>query len=241
MLRELLDLLFGWLVVPPLLQLRSGLSGERFPAVVVVSKGSIGLHCGIACVGRGGLELESVVDLAFHHWLRRTPVIDAGTWAYVQPTVDPLDLAIVAQMSHCVADLAEAGEPPAYGFEFQETGFDSTGHLRLGPADHGLTCTTFVMSVFAYARVPLVDTTTWQTRDDDVEAQRQLFKMLRNEPRASRQHLQAVQQEIGCMRYRPEEILAASTLVPPQALFKRSARRGARLLSRFQTAFSRAP
>ena len=73
----------------------------------------------------------------------------------------------------------------------------------------GLSCVTFVLAMFQSAKIQLVDSSTWPIgRSADLDAQQSLVRLL--EGRASAEHVQAVREEVGCTRVRPEEIAATA-------------------------------
>jgi hypothetical protein len=66
------------------------------------------------------------------------------------------------------------------------------------------------MAMFDWAGITLLDTTSWRDRPADRVAQENLVDMLRRDRRVSRQHIEAVEREVGCFRYRSEEVAAGS-------------------------------
>ncbi len=87
------------------------------------------------------------------------------------------------------------------------TRFDpDTGELVLGETATGLTCATFVVHVFSSSANPILDGSGWPSRQKDLVRQRFLVESMRpNYP------VQAslIEQEIGCPRIRPEEVVGA--------------------------------
>lgn len=71
----------------------------------------------------------------------------------------------------------------------------------------GLSCVTFVLAVLNSSQVRLVDGSTWpKDRPADLEAQKKLIAMLKRYANPTPEHLQAVEEEKGCVRVRPEEM-----------------------------------
>jgi hypothetical protein len=194
-------------------------------ASVVLMKGAAGLHCGIFY--HSGDATCRVLHLAFHYRLRCD--VELEGWGYVLPEIDDVELRVLA--GHC-ALLAVTRPAIPYGFSFGKSRFEDDGKFVPAPGESGLTCTTFVMKVFEWARIPLLDTARWEERAEDVEAQRLLVEMLR-EDGASPEHVAAVEREVGLARYRSEEVAAASACRARPMGFRDAAERGAIVLADF--------
>ena len=102
-----------------------------------------------------------------------------------------------------------------YGFSHPSDSFDSvSGRFLLGPTRHGLTCASFVLAVFHFAGIPLADYATWPTgRSSDREWQESVVQLLQS--RAAPEHIAAVTEEVGAVRFRPDDVAGAATQVPP--------------------------
>ncbi len=103
-----------------------------------------------------------------------------------------------------------------YALRVEASRFEESGRLVLGAGELGLTCAAFVLLIFRNAGVELLDCATWTQRSPertaaDEEAQRRLVVMLHRENSA---HADAVAAEVGCLRFRPEEVAAASAHRP---------------------------
>src|SRR5687768_16729705 len=154
------------------------------PAAVAVATGAVGLHSGV--VFRSSDHPQRLLHLAFHHRLQ----CDAATaaWAFVPPAIDPIDLQVLAGLC---ATLAAVRPRIPYGFRRGTSRFDDEGRFVPSPGDSGLTCSTFVMALFSWARIPLLDEASWQARPEDEVAQRELLEALRG--RATAEHVAAVE------------------------------------------------
>lgn len=152
-------------------------------------------------------------------------------WAYVHPAIDDIDLASLA--GFCSLLNAKCPKLP-YGLRFGTSSFDDSGRFVAGPNETGLTCATFVIAIFEWAGVPLIDISTWQARAEDEQAQRALVEVLRGSRDATPEHIVAVEREIGCIRVRPEEVAASSTLPERPLNFADAARIGAEVLAEFR-------
>lgn len=116
--------------------------------------------------------------------------------------------------------VAKTNEPIGYALKyFPDIKFDTlNGKLLLG-SGLGLSCSTFVMVLFVSAGYPLVDHSTWPTelRAGDLDRQNELVKTLELHKvrfNVSEEHINEVKKEIGCVRYRPEEVAGAAFYSP---------------------------
>ncbi|MCI0643159.1 MAG: hypothetical protein L0Y72_18235 [Gemmataceae bacterium] len=119
-----------------------------------------------------------------------------------------------------------------YGFSLPTDNFDEkTGEFLFGPTNLGLTCATFVLAVFEFASIRLLDYTTWRPREDDSLWQQRIVEML-EEQDADAEHVEAVRQTVGCLRFRPEEVAAGAALFPPTASFDSTCELATQILER---------
>jgi hypothetical protein len=151
-------------------------------------------------------------------------------WAYVLPAVDPIELEVLAAFCSVRAALAPN---VTYGFRFDESKFEQEGNLLLGPGEVGLTCATFIVAMFEHAQIPLLVRDSWRTRQADLEAQAELVRLMREHRLAPAQHLEALEREVGCMRFRAEEVAAASATSARPVRFARAEASGAQVLRDF--------
>lgn len=107
-----------------------------------------------------------------------------------------------------------------FAFSFPNDCFDLyTGKFLLGPTKIGLTCATFVLSIFHTARLPLIKYQNWPlNRPGDREWQQSVLNHLRAV--ASREHVNEVEKEIGNARFRPEEVAGAAAVNPLPSDFR---------------------
>src|SRR5207244_3387276 len=90
-----------------------------------------------------------------------------------------------------------------------------TGELMLGDG-LGLTCSTFVLTVFESVYLPLIDFNGWEIRAEVNARHHQLLQDMRTGfpqygiPTAEPEHVAAVTAELSCIRVRPEESAAAA-------------------------------
>lgn len=157
-----------------------------------------------------------MVHLWDHCELRVDPPSDDYAWVDFH-TYDEWEAVQLACHIGLVA-LANEDEGIPFGLDFEPAGFDvNTGHWLLGSGDVGLTCATFVASVFARFGFPVVDPEQWPVRAEDRDVQSLLVDALASR-NASAEHIESQRGKIGLTaRFRPEEV-AASCASPDKPL-----------------------
>lgn len=173
----------------------------------------------------------NLLHLAWHHDLRNhTP---GPTYLWIDPDVHPRRMRQVAAMCRKVWR-ANTGTLP-YALSAPNGCFDqSSGEFLLGPTRHGLTCASFVLAVFESVGIRLVRYEDWpSSRPGDREWQEWVISELeRSDPPVSREHIEAVKNEVGGIRFRPEDVASAGTTSPLPADFATAAQRAERILDR---------
>jgi hypothetical protein len=109
----------------------------------------------------------------------------------------------------------------AAGCKFTVDEASKTMTFTAGAPGTGLTCTTYIALVFSSLNLPLIDESTWPSRSDDHIWQTSVLEKLR-QMSASPEHITALQATIGAARIRPEEIVAAGTLLNWPVSFTRA-------------------
>jgi hypothetical protein len=103
-----------------------------------------------------------------------------------------------------------------FGIKYTETKFNKDGELIYAKGDLGLTCATFILAILEGAMgFPLIDQSTWQEREEDKDWQKHVldyFKLKNYEEEGyySQQLIDFFESNLGCFRFRPEEVGAAS-------------------------------
>lgn len=201
-------------------------------AAVVVTRGLFAMHAGIAYADQSGAF--HLLHLAMHEELAVTAPTD--DWMYAVSALDDVDQLVLAGLCELRASL---GRHVPYGFRLDVSKFaEDDGRFVTGPGEIGLTCATFVIAMFEWARVPLLDRPTWSMRgqerqEQDRAAQRQLVGWMAERRRAPPNHIEALRQEEGCVRFRAEEVAAASAMSGRPVPYQFAAPAGARLLADF--------
>jgi hypothetical protein len=116
------------------------------------------------------------------------------------------------------------------------TCFNQAGELMLSDG-LGLTCSTFVLTVFQSVRFPLVHFEGWQRREDDDARHEALLELMRRgipesgiDP-APLEHVARVKAELPCIRVRPEEAAATGLFNDLPAVFGQLAPAGEGVLA----------
>jgi hypothetical protein len=159
------------------------------------------------------------LHLAWHCNLKNESS-DTG-YLWIDPAHDGRRLRQVAAL--CRKVWRSNGKAIPYAFSPPNDCIDAkTGEFLHGPARHGLTCASFVLAVFDAAGLPLIQYESWPLdRQGDREWQQLIVHALRtSDPPAPVEHIQAVELDIGVVRFRPEEVAIAATLAPPPAHFE---------------------
>lgn len=174
-------------------------------AIAVVHAGQ--QHTGI-------LHKEEVLDevqlahLAWHNQLKNAPPKEAYLW--VDPLIPNRRARQVAARCRQILRGNKRGIP--YAFSSPNDCFDSeTGSFLFGPTRAGLTCASFVLAVFGSAGIQLADYATWPPqRAGDLEWQQFIVEQLEKDG-ADADHIAFVRNEVGAVRYRPEDVAGCAT------------------------------
>ena len=171
-----------------------------------------GTHTGIIHRNRGTLF---TLDLMWHELLR-SDVLDKD-YPCVVPELEPEEENDVTGMCRLIAARTRVPNPQKIPYALgppHNSRFNRDGELILGDGI-GLTCSTFVLTVFESAAVPLADLTGWVARADDNERHQQLIQKMTEgipgfAPPADPTHIQRVRASLPCIRVRPEEVAGAA-------------------------------
>jgi hypothetical protein len=214
--------------------------GERFqcscqnvPALAIfVMRTNGGTHTGILHRDKGALR---VLDLCWHERLRSCPCREDH--ACVVPDLEPEEINDITGMCRFIArrhdeQASTGGLLIPYAFRYNNnTRFSNlTGDLMLGDGV-GLSCSTFVLTLFESAKVPLVELAGWPARPADEAQQARLLRMMRDgipgfAPPASPEHIERVLGELPCVRVRPEEVAASAMAIRLPATFQQAEQGG---------------
>lgn len=120
--------------------------------------------------------------------------------------------------------------PYAFRYDGSSRVRPADGLVMIGESCLGLTCATFVMTLFESVGFPVLRLTPWVPRPGDSEWRNAILGLLRKFEaigRIEKGWTDRVEAEENWQRYRPEDVLAAGVFAPPSAHFKRVAPRAA--------------
>lgn len=180
----------------------------QFVAIAIKAIDETQRHIGVLHV-EGAERRVRLLDLAWHYVLRNDPPSPSYRW--IELDLHPKRARHVAAI--CRKLWRSNGKAIPFGFSRPNDCFDEvTFRFVIGPTTHGLTCATFVLAVFQLAGLQLVDYNSWpKSRYGDIEWQCYVVDSLKRHG-ADANHIRAVEQEVGSVRFRPEEAAAAGTL-----------------------------
>lgn len=188
----------------------SGIEGslpENAPLLLTAICRSRGnqLHCAVV-VNRGVTE-RFIIDLAWHHLLRKEEYRD--DYICYATGLDERNQRFVAGLAELVAK-AE-GRTINYGFDFSGLKFLPNGSVSSREPGKGMTCASFIYVLLNTLSLPPVDLIDWPVRPDDEEWKAGILEFLRA-GNADEEHVAAIEAGGDSTRLRPEEIVAAVSL-----------------------------
>lgn len=182
----------------------------RAPSVFLVKTSPGRHHSGLIFTRLDGERC--FLHLAWHLALLCDEQLEDDVWT-INPADDQDTLENLNDLARLVWDAHSNGELQ-YGLELANVSVRADGVIVLGRS-HGLTCASFVLLLYQNVGAPLLRLGEWSThrserrRSEDDAAQQALVDALNKHYPA---HAALVQQTVGCARFRPEEVAAASGL-----------------------------
>lgn len=198
-----------------------------FAAVAIKSISETQRHIGILYNSPSNPE-ATLLHLAWHHSLRNES--PNSTYLWINPAIHPRRLRQVA--AFCRKVWKSNGTRLPYAFSHPKGSLEGkTGRFLVGPTRYGLTCASFVLAVFEATGNHLLKYDTWpQLREGDEEWQREILGSLRAASEVTAAHLEAVENEVGAVRFRPEEVAGAAAASDLPADFHTAVAHSARIL-----------
>lgn len=196
------------------LPLHKGETDTLIGVVVNLNKDRKQFHCGLAFrMGEG----FNILHLAHHNDLECDNGCD-NFQVFVIPSI-PRDLQIpFIQMCRAIKDDVDEGHKNvAYGLSYDEFAIYADGKLNLAGNEIGLTCATYVLTLFHSVGIDLVDIHNWPAREDDrswFERVKKLFGIYRIKIYLgmTKDHQTKILNEGFGPRFRPEEVAVSSAL-----------------------------
>lgn len=148
--------------------------------------------------------------LEWHLRLRADPVpLDAG-YSWCPSRLSATNQLAVATRIEAILE-RNVGKIP-YSIAHEGPTFSDDVWVGNEPGQ-GLTCATFVKTIFENAALPLVDFSTWLDRQDDPEWKQRLIGWMRGCDDIPEDHIAAQVERMGStIRFRPEDAAAACDL-----------------------------
>jgi len=167
-------------------------------------------HVGILYKPDGTRGEVRFLHLAWHHDLRVEPPKKSLSWA--EPKMPPEKALVLARVCKLVGQKYGRGfgKKLCYAVRYTDGRFDLDSAEFLTRDGRGLTCATFIMAVFKTYEVPLVLQDEWPPDRAGDKAWHDKVVRYLAEGKADESHVEAVRNERGCARYRPEEVAAAA-------------------------------
>lgn len=186
-------------------------TSRHVPAVAIfIMVRTEGNHTGLLHRAEGVLR---ILDLCWHESLRSGALTDDVPC--IVPNLEPEEVNDVTGMCRLIEMRNRTSDPQKIPYGLgppNNTRFNREGELLL-EGGLGLTCSTFVLTVFESVRVPLVDLSDWVVRPDDDTRHTALIERMTNGigdyPPADPQHVARIVASPPCIRVRPEEVAAA--------------------------------
>ncbi len=121
-------------------------------------------------------------------------------------TLSPSEQKFIAALCN---KIAMNSEQIPYGLSDEGVSFEAVdGRLRLAATGKGLTCATFVLSIFEVYGYVLLKRDEWP-EDANLEWQSAILELLEKSGAPEKQ-LNAVRDDLGCRRYTPLEVVGAA-------------------------------
>ena len=223
-------------------QLFFPLSFDDIPEVAVaIGRHDPYLHTGV--IYRSSANELRMLDLRMH--LRIGNSRPTRNFAWAVPNI-PIEEA--RQIAGLCERIAETRPHVHYGFHYAPSVFSvKDGSLQLGDNMIGLTCATFVLALFHSFNIRLVLEETWKPRESDAQWQEEILEWMARDGTRERlgiddKYLQGNAKDIGCLRYRPEEVAGACLMddIPVDfALAERIGKKVVKLADELRATFDR--
>jgi hypothetical protein len=130
-------------------------------------------------------------------------------YCWVQCGLGDINRRVLAGLCADIAIKLVKGMFIPYGFSYNGQYFEPTGQY-IGPQNHGLTCSTFIMAVFRTFGLELLATDEWPKAvgaDQDFQKSMTEFFLVNSPGRVN-----DLIDQWGSPRFRPEHVAAASTV-----------------------------
>jgi len=164
-------------------------------------------HIGIIYKEHAGAHYKAL-HLASHLFLKNDNFC-TKPFLWGQCPYDSINLLVMAGSCSLCAEKMANKIP--YGINSEHINLDpNVGIIEISHDSDGMTCASFVMAYFKKYGYTLLDIDSWEARAEDKEWQQGIIDLLRKHPKCSKTHLEKMERNINCFRFRPEEVAAAA-------------------------------
>lgn len=179
-------------------------------AILIRKIGENQLHCGIIHKNEEDYEF---LHLAWHNFLSNDKLnVNEEKFKeayYTISSIPKLRQLSIAAFCRLVYSRDKEQDIP-YGLKYEGSPFNDEGIINLNKNSCGLTCATFVLAIFEVTGVNLIDYSKWPIRDEDKIWHKHIIKSLEftkdKYKNVTQTHINNVKSEVGCSRFRPEEV-----------------------------------
>jgi hypothetical protein len=144
-----------------------------------------------------------ILNLRTHLDLRNEAPTDHYRW--IQISLDEINRRTLVGLCRLIANKCKS---IPFGFTYNGLYFTKAGEYIPHDLGHGLTCSTFVMAVFATYSFPILKVEEWRTRLEDQGWQTGQVRII--QIRHGNFIAGAVAEHVGEPRFRPEEVTAGA-------------------------------
>lgn len=174
-------------------------------------------HCGLSYDVIDKLNAK-IIDLGFHNDLNYRNSFDDLNW-WIKPSIHPIQMAALVPLCEVIHEKQQSGDLfLAYGLRYDEYAtIQMDGKLEYGKNGTGLTCATFILTIFHSCGIDLVDLSDWEPRIDDdgfFAYIKGIFKdaQYRQYYKISPEHADKQITDKDMKRVRPEEVAVSTVL-----------------------------
>ncbi len=157
------------------------------------------------------------LHLAFHHDLRFSDTLEESSqYIWDIPIGIPIS-RLKALAAKCVKIIKNMGKQEIpYAIEYKgKRKFDKEGiyNSYFDTSEYGVTCSTFILTIFESVGLEIIDWKNWQNRNEDQEWFNNLIRLINIERWKktvimSDEHFNNLRSEQNCKKIRPEEIFS---------------------------------
>lgn len=196
-----------------------GSDEHKVGVVLSYNKEEDQMHCGLS-YDVGGPDDAKVLHFGFQNLLKKD--MNFGDFLiWVKPNIPALQLDAFSAWCEVVWNrFNDGGVEIAYGLKYDEYAqIQPDGVLVLGDKNTGVTCATFILTLFHMCGFDLIDLNSWTIRQEDISWQRKIGEMFmklapwtKEKYRVSDEQQQQPKKDIGSKRYSPEDVAVSSAL-----------------------------